>query len=204
MNAEFLDSDQKDALQEISNIAMGTAAAGLAKVLDSFVRLSVPRINIVETSSIAERLSTSLTQHREVSAVRQAFYNQVEGEVVVVFGEDGCRDLADLLDYDANGPEAVKQELLLDVSNILVGACMNGIAQQLGSQISYSPPEILCRAVPLDRLFVGHQPTCEQALLIEIDFSLEARSFSCHMLTFFAPESFETLRSSLARFLESL
>ncbi len=204
MNTEFLDADQKDALQEISNIAMGTAASGLAKVLESFVRLSVPRISIVETSRIAERLATSLTQHREVSAVRQAFYNQVEGEVVVVFGEDGCSDLADLLDYDTNGPEAMKEELLLDVSNILVGACMNGIAQQLGSQISYSPPEILCRAVPIERLFAGHRPTCEQALLIEIDFSLEARSFVCHMLTFFAPESFVALRSSLARFLESL
>jgi chemotaxis protein CheC len=204
MNAEVLDSDQKDALQEISNIAMGTAASGLARVLESFVRLSVPRISIVETSRIAERLATNLTQHREVSAVRQAFYNQIEGEVMVIFGEEGCRELADLLAYDADGPEAVKQELLLEVSNILVGACMNGIAQQLGSQLSYSPPEILCRAVPLDRLLVGHRPTCDQALLIEIDFSLEARSFACHMLTFFAPESFGTLRSSLARFLEAL
>jgi len=204
MNPEFLDADQKDALQEISNIAMGTAASGLAKVLESFVRLSVPRISIVETSRVAERLSTTLGQHSEVSAVRQAFYNQMEGEVIVVFGEEGCADLADLLDYEADGPEALKQELLLDVSNILVGACMNGIAQQLQSQVSYSPPEILCSAVPLDRLFAGHRPTCEQALLIEIDFSLEARSFSCNMLTFFAPESFGTLRTSLARFLESL
>jgi chemotaxis protein CheC len=204
MNTEFLDSDQKDALQEISNIAMGTAASGLAKVLESFVRLSVPRISIVETSRITELLAANFPQHREVSAVRQAFYNQVEGEVVVIFGEEGCRDLADLLDYDADGPETAKQELLLEVSNILVGACMNGIAQQLGSQISYSPPEIMCRAVPLDRLFVGHRPTCDMALLIEIDFSLEARSFSCHMLTFFAPESFETLRTSLTRFLEAL
>jgi chemotaxis protein CheC len=204
MNSDFLNADQKDALQEISNIAMGTAASGLAKVLDSFVRLSVPRISIVETSRIAELLAANFPQHHEISAVRQAFYNQVDGEVVVIFGEEGWRDLADLLDYDADGPETSKQELLLEVSNILVGACMNGITQQLGSQISYSPPEILCRAEPLDRLFVGHRPTCDMALLIEIDFSLEARSFSCHMLTFFAPESFETLRTSLSRFLEAL
>ena len=204
MTPEFLSADQKDALQEISNIAMGTAASGLAKVLESFVRLSVPRISSIETARIADRLATSFPKHREVSAVRQAFYSHVEGEVVVVFGEEGCVELADLLGHDRDGGAAAKEELLLDVSNILVGACMNGIARQLGSQLSFSPPEILCRAVPLERVFTGLEPTCEQALLIQIDFSLEARSFACHMLTFFAPESFETLRTSLSRFLESL
>jgi chemotaxis protein CheC len=204
MNAEFLDSDQKDALQEISNIAMGTAAAGLATVLESFVRLSVPRISVVETSRIMEGLSASLPLHPEVSAVRQAFYGEVEGEVVVVFGEEGCDELADALKHENDGREAIKQELLLDVSNILVGACMNGIARQLGSKISFSPPEILCTAVPLERVFFGHKPACEQVLLIQIDFSLEASSFACHVLTFLAPASFEVLRDSLSRFLESL
>ena len=204
MTLEILNADQKDALQEISNIAMGTAAAGLAKVLESFVRLSVPRITIVETSRIADRLAGSLPPHREVSAVRQAFYGPVEGEVVVVFGQDGCNELADLLAHDGDTSDGVKEELLLDVSNILVGACINGIAHQLATELSFSPPEVLCRAVPLDRVFEGHQPTCEQALLIEIDFSLEARSFACHMLTFLAPDSFGALRNSLSRFLESI
>ena len=133
---------------------------------------------------------------------RAAAYADLNYRVEITGAEDS--ELADLLDSDADGPEAVKQELLLDVSNILVGACMNGIAQQLGSQLSYSPPEILCRAVPLDRLLVGHRPTCDQALLIEIDFTLEARSFACHVLTFLAPASFEALSGSLSRFLESL
>lgn len=202
--SEFLDSDQKDALQEISNIAMGRAASGLAKVLDSFVRLSVPRISVVDTSRIAERLSASLPRHHEVSVVRQAFYSQVEGEVLVVFGDYECGELMDLLAHDRGDSEAAKQELLLDVSNIIVGACMNGIAHQLGSQLSFSPPEILCRAVPFDRMFAGHQPACPHALLIEIDFSLEKGSFSCQMLTFLAPESFESLQVSLSRFLESI
>jgi chemotaxis protein CheC len=204
MNHEFLDADQTDALQEISNIAMGTAASGLGKVLDSFVRLSVPRISIVETSRIAERLSASLPRHREVSAVRQAFYSQVEGEVIVVFGEEGCDELADLLAHDGNGSDQATVELLLDVSNIVVGACLNSIATQLGRELSFSPPEILSRGVPLERLFAGHAPTCDYALLIAIDFCLEERSFVCHMLMFFAPESFGALRSSVARFLEML
>jgi chemotaxis protein CheC len=200
----FLDSDQKDALQEISNIAMGSAASGLATVLESFVRLSIPRISIIETSRLTARLGETFPDHPEVSAVRQAFYGHMEGEVVVLFGEAGCNELADLLGHSRESTESVKEELLLDVSNILIGACMNGMAQQLGFALSFSPPAILCRTVAVDRVFAGHTPVCEQALLIQIDFSLEARSFVCHLLTFLTPESFEPLRASITRFLSSI
>ena len=204
MITEFLDSDQKDALQEISNIAMGSAASGLATVLESFVRLSIPRISIVETSRLTARLSETFPQHREVSAVRQAFYGQLGGEVIVLFGEEECNELADLLGHSRETTESVKEELLLDVSNILIGACINGIARQLGFELSFSPPAILCRGVFVDRVFSGHMPVCEQALLIQIDFALEARSFGCNVLTFLTPESFEPLRTSIARFLASM
>jgi chemotaxis protein CheC len=202
--SEFLDVDQKDALQEISNIAMGSAAAGLATVLESFVRLSIPRISIIETARLTARLAETFPDHRDVSAVRQAFYGHMEGEVIVLFGQEGCDELADLLGHSGEATEGVKEELLLDVSNILIGACMNGIAHQLGFSLSFSAPSILCRGVAVDRVFAGHTPVCEQALFIRIDFALEARSFACHLLTFLTPESFEPLRLSIARFLASI
>lgn len=204
MSAEVLDEDQKDALQEIANIAMGTAASGLATVLESFVRLSVPRIRIVETSRMSDCFSAGQPSDRNVSAVRQAFYGQLDGEVVAVFGEDGCNDLADLLGHERGADQAINEELLLDVSNILIGATMNGIVHQLGSELSFSAPAIMCSGVPFAHVFAGQQPISSQALLIQIDFSLEARSFSCHMLTFLTPESFDPLRKSLSRFLETL
>ena len=42
----------RDALREISNVAMGRAAALLAKVLDVFVELPVPAVNIFEVSEL--------------------------------------------------------------------------------------------------------------------------------------------------------
>ena len=43
----MLSQDQKDALQEIANIGMGQAGASIARVLDEFVQLSIPRILVV-------------------------------------------------------------------------------------------------------------------------------------------------------------
>jgi len=47
MNEQFLNEDQRDALQEICNVGMGKAAAALAKLLGAFVTLSVPNIRVV-------------------------------------------------------------------------------------------------------------------------------------------------------------
>ncbi len=48
-----LSEDQRDCLQEISNVAMGQAGDHLARLLDSFVILSVPHVPILTPAEIA-------------------------------------------------------------------------------------------------------------------------------------------------------
>jgi chemotaxis protein CheC len=128
----------------------------------------------------------------------------MEGEVIILFETAGCKELADLLGHEGNIGTAVEQELLLDVSNILGGACLNGIAKQLGVQLGYSPPLILCEDRPIQKVFEEHLPVCDEALLIQIDFKLEARSFTCQLLIFMPGESLAVLQASLDKFIESL
>lgn len=205
MTTASLTPDDRDALQEIVNVGMGAAGAGLAEVLDTFVRLSIPRIQVVNASQIVDVLHQAKWAQGEVSAVRQAFYNEINGEVIVLFGPDGCRELGDLFGHDGQRLALeVEQEMLLDVSNILVGACMNGVAKQLRTDFGYSAPSILCEHQAVDALFREHPPVCETALLIQVEFSLEARSFICELLIFMPPASFQRLQLSIADFLNAL
>jgi chemotaxis protein CheC len=199
-----LNADQRDALQEIVNVGVGAAGAGLAKVLDSFVELAVPGIQQVPSRDIGATIAVGVWANRRVNAVRQAFYNRMEGEVIILFETAGCKELADLLGHEGDIGSAVEQELLLDVSNILAGACLNGIAKQLDVQLGYSPPLILCEDRPIEKVFEEHPPACEEALLIQIDFKLEARSFTCQLLIFMPGESLAVLQVSLDKFIESL
>ena len=128
----------------------------------------------------------------------------MEGEAIVLFESEGCKELADLLGHEGEIGPAIQQELLLDISNILVGACLNGIAGQLHAQLGYSAPLILCEDLPIEKVFQIHAPVCDEALLINIDFSLESRSFACQLLIFMPGESLALLRESLDKFLESL
>ena len=56
MTLAALTNDQRDALQELTNIAM-VAGSSLATLLDAFVDLSVPRIRVVEVVELPSTLS---------------------------------------------------------------------------------------------------------------------------------------------------
>ena len=73
MSITPLTEDQRDALQEVLNIAMGQAGDSLARILDAFVELSVPRIRIVDVSRVSDTVRDMVGDRQEVTAVRQSF-----------------------------------------------------------------------------------------------------------------------------------
>lgn len=203
MSAELLTQDQKDALQEIANIGMGQAGASIAKVLGEFVQLSIPRVLIVPPEEITTALAWTIGEN-SVSAVRQAFHSAMRGEAIVIYGEQRCNDLADLMGYEDELDHAGELELLLDVSNILVGACLGGIAEQLDMSIGFSAPSLMADSIALKDLLQASDISWHTALLVEVNFRLEERSFACHLVMLMPDSEVTALAAALDRFLESL
>lgn len=202
----MLTQDQKEALQEIANIGMGQAGASIARVMDEFVELSIPRIFILEQDEVAGALSRTVGDDR-VTAVRQAFHSHMRGEAIVLYGDERCNDLADLMGYDGDLGDlsrAAEIELLLDVSNTLVGACLGGIAEQLRADIGFSAPSLLADCVPVGELLRLDEVSWRTALLVEVNFRLEHRSFACHLVILMPEDEIRATALALDRFLESL
>lgn len=202
MSVQPLSEDQRDALQEVTNIAMGQAGSSLAKLLDTFVNLSVPRIRLVEVTQLPEMLSGMVGKDTIITAVRQSFQGFIRGEAIVIYDQNGCSDLADLMGYDDEIDAAEEKELLLDVANVLTGACLCGIAEQLKSDLTFSAPSLMAEQINIDRLITPENMTWSHALLVEVNFKLEAKGFTCHLTMLMPEESIERLRESLDRFLE--
>ena len=197
--------DEYDALREIVNIAMGQATTALSTILmNAFVRLSIPQVTIIPVDQMPEVVSGMIGKAESISAVRQAFYDHLNGEVIVIYGLGGCRNMADLMGYDEQMDEEKDQELLLDVSNILVGACLNGIAQQLDMELGYSAPSIIGEKIPVENLFSDYDLTWSHALLVNVRAWIEERKFSSHILIFMEEQSTELVRKALDRLLEGL
>lgn len=198
----MLTNDQKEALQEIANIGMGQAGASIAQVLDHFVVLSIPRILFLRQNDVADSLRHAVGEG-QVSAVRQAFHSNMRGEALVIFGAQRCNDLADLMGYEQDLDRASELELLLDITNILVGACLGGIAEQLQEKMSFSPPSLMADRVPIENLLSVGDLAWNNALLVEVNFSLEQRNFACHLLMLMTENEIQTLAQALDRFLEN-
>src|SRR5437868_5930287 len=126
-----MNADQADALQEVANIGMGRAGAALAHVLGAFVTLSIPRVQVIRATEVEQAVMVLLgAGAHSVTAVRQSFRCDAMGEAIVLYGPTGCSGLRDLMGYEDDheaASSAGARELLLDVANILIGACLGSI-----------------------------------------------------------------------------
>ena len=205
-----LTEDQRDCLQEVVNVAMGQAGDSLARFLEVFIHLSVPRIRLISRDKLNSELETMVGGERvSVSGVSQGFYqldtgSGIRGEAIVVFTDSSFKELADLLAYDDELTPANEKELLLDVTNILNGACLNGIGQQMEVELGFSPPNIMGQHLPITELLEQEATTWDHALLVEISYTLEDRSFSCTMFLLMPGDSIQVVKNALDRLLEDL
>ncbi|MGB3623724.1 histidine kinase [Ketobacter sp. MCCC 1A13808] len=205
-----LSEDQRDCLQEVVNVAMGQAGDSLARFLEVFIHLSVPRIRLVSRDKLNIELESMVGGHQvTVSGVSQGFYqldtgSGIRGEAIVVFTDSSFKELADLLAYDEQLTPATEKELLLDVTNILNGACLNGIGQQMEVELGFSPPNIMGQHLPIAELLEQEATSWDHALLVEISYTLEDRSFSCTMFLLMPGDSIQVVKTALDRLLEDL
>lgn len=204
MTAVTFSPDQTDALQEVANIAMGQAGDALGRMLDTLISLSVPRARIVAAAEMADCLRAMVTTPDQVTAVRQSFFDRLRGEALVLYGPTGCRGLADLLGHEQEPDERLERELLLDVSNILVGAVLNAIGGQLATEFGFAAPEILAVHGDTDGILEPARLRWRRALLVEVNFSVEARGFRCHLILLMPEEAIEAMCAALDRMLAEL
>lgn len=204
MSIQPYTEDQNDALQEVVNIAMGQAGDSLARILGHFVELSIPRIRFVTTGDVLNIVKEMVNHENEISAIRQAFYSTLRGEAVVIFPQTGANELADLMGYEQILSTKSKQELLLEVGNLLVGATINGISETLGTELSFSAPSLMAENQPVERVLQSEQLAWQHALLLEVNFTLEGRNFRSHLLLFMTEDAIDSLRGILDEFMEAI
>ena len=185
--------DQRDCLQEVSNVAMGQAGDNLARLLDAFVVLSIPHVEMFTPADIAMALQ-ALKVSDTVSGVCQGFLGGgLAGEAMLIFNDASFSDLAQLLRYDEEINTTTEHELLMDAANVLIGACLKGIAEQLDVEFSFGPPLLLGQHLNIDELMSNTNKHWTQALVIEINYRIENHNINCDLLLILTEDSLERL-----------
>jgi len=187
------DEDLFDFCQEIANISMGRAAALLSKVIDSKCVLSVPKVTMTTSDALRSGLNVE-SNESEVSIVSQGFIGDgIAGEALLTFGSDDVALFAPLLKIDDELTDSVKKGLLLEITSILLGSFLTGIADLLDISFSQNHPKIVNVNGSEGR---GAQVNYEQhhkVITIEFDYAFEDESVVCNQRVLFTENSITRL-----------
>ncbi|WP_413698484.1 response regulator [Psychromonas sp. KJ10-10] len=187
----------RDALQEVSNIAMGRAGDLLARLLDVFVLLPIPNVNTLETSELHMAIS-SIANNDNASAVSQGFISSgISGEALIIFHDSSFKDMAKLLKYNNEVDDQIEIEVMNDISNILIGAFLNGLSQQLDIHFSQGQPNVLGQHCPISELISSRQTHWQKTLAIEVNYAIENYDIKCDLLLLFTEDSIDTLTNKI-------
>ncbi len=196
----LLTEDQRDCLQEITNVAMGQAGSHLARLLNVFVVLSIPHVSVLNPTDIAMALQSLNRECKDevVHGVCQGFIGGgIAGEAMLIFNGTDFEDLARLLKYDRVPDEQARYELLMDTANVLNGACLRGLAEQLDTHFSFGPPMLLGQHCNITDLLHSNNMKWKQALVVEINYAIENHKINCDLLLVIAEHSIHGLIEKL-------
>ncbi|MDH4570592.1 response regulator [Pseudomonas sp. BN414] len=186
----------RDALREVSNVAMGRAAALLARVLGVFVQLPVPNVNLFEVSELHMALADAQRGER-LSAVCQGFIGEsIAGEALLLFHDAESAEVARLLGWQPQG-EHDEAEMQLDLASILIGACLAGIAEQIDVRFSQGHPQLLGRHSSIERLFQLNNRRWRKTLAVEISYAIEDHNLHFDLLLLFTETSIARLTQKI-------
>ena len=197
-----LDPDIRDCYQEITNIAMGQAGDHLARIMNVFVELPIPNVNLIEVSELHMMLS-DIETHEQVSAVCQGFLGPgVSGEALCILSDSSFGDVAKILDIRGDVDDQLQLEVLMDAASLLIGTCLAGLANQMDLMFSQGHPVVLGQHRSVSDIIAMNKMKWKRTLAIELSYGLEGYNVQCDLVLLFTEESMTTMNSKLAHLLE--
>lgn len=195
---------RRDIYMEVANLAIGTAADSLARHFDVFVHLPLPNVNIFEISELHMTMR-HLAANNDMSGICQGFSGEgISGEALVLLSDSSIDELSTLMQYPViEGESSLELELLMDVSNLLVGAFLKGLGEQAGVRFLQSCPELLGQHVPVDDLIDVTSGKWRRTMTFEVSYSIDKTNIKCDMLLMFVADSLSILDQKLAYLLDN-
>jgi len=134
---------QSDALSELINIAFARTGAALSELTGHRVLLDPPEVAVYRT----EQLSVALAKFvpGDVASIHQVFAGPVAGDALLLLNYAGAVQLTDLLTDEhksSNYLDESAREVLTEVGNILLNACLGMFGNLLNVHVTFSVPRL--------------------------------------------------------------
>jgi chemotaxis protein CheC len=192
---------ERDALAELSNIAMAKAASSLRQMIGNEVVLAVPSVDIL-TSAVATKL-VATPDNPKLVAVRQDFAGAFSGRALLIFPERNSLELVRAVvgrQLDLEDIVDLEDEALAETGNIILNSWVATIANLLKSALKMSLP-IVIRG---DSRHMFDSAASSLVLFLHIKFEIRQKEIGGYVALLMDIPSLDELRSLIAGFIGSL
>ncbi len=136
---ESLSDAEKDAIGEVSNISMGTAATTLSSLVNQKVIITTPVVSYATWEDLADNYS------RPCVFIQIYYKDGLDGSNILILKENDVKIITDLMmGGDGSNVESELTELHLsaisEAMNQMMGSAATSISSMLGKRVDISPP----------------------------------------------------------------
>ena len=167
---KVLTDEQKDAIGEISNISMGSAATTLGMLLNQTVTITTPNVSYVSWDELAD------SYDRPCVFLQIKYVEGLDGNNVLVLKENDVKIITDLM---MGGPGVASDEPITELHLSAIGEAMNqmmgsastSMSSMLNKKIDISPP--IAEVVDLNEsMSTGRLPEFLKTKFVKVSFKM--------------------------------
>lgn len=199
-----LEEIERDAIVEIANRGIGTAAAALSEMVREEIELNLPSVEFLTPEEVAHRISPDCEQR--MAAVAEAFDGPFAGESLILFTETKGLDLvASILEQGQPSTRLteLEEEALTEIGNVVLNGCLSGIANALGEEITVAIPRILHGSSR--QIFSAAAPESDKlVLLLNIKFCIRSRDVEGYITFILGIHAAQRFKELVAAYIKTL
>lgn len=132
--------DEQDVLQELFNIAIGSASAVIAEMMEVFVNMHVPSTEITNMAGLKSHVEERTSPNENYFIANQIYSGEISGETVFFVNGSDTKNLVVHLEdsYD----EGLANDVFLELSNIITAGFIGKLGELLETDFSLAQPTI--------------------------------------------------------------
>ncbi|MEG4800727.1 chemotaxis protein CheC [Microcoleus sp. ARI1-B5] len=194
-----LTADEIDALKELINIGVGSAAGMLNEMIQFPIQLQIPDIELLSARELRSELKKRFGIE-PLSTVQLGFSGSFSGSAQLLFPTDSAVNLVSVLTGEEKGSpdlDSLKISTLSEVGNMVINGVMGSIGNILDQPLDYAVPYYAEEEI--EELLLKEQSVdCGSVLLAPAHFSIEELQIQGDILLFFDVGSFQMLLKAIA------
>ncbi|MFA0439254.1 hypothetical protein BCU70_06190 [Vibrio sp. 10N.286.49.C2] len=177
--------------RETANIALGSGAAIIAQQLKEFIQLPVPTVGELSFGEVTMMVEDNLSRKGNYTVAQRFVGGGMHGEALVCITGTDINQVGLRFGFDQG--ECTRDELVVNLSNVLVSSFLVSMSEQLGMEFSLREPLRIEHFTPQNSMMSGS----EHIFTTEYTYDAETLDLNCSVLFMFDRESVDIIHRQM-------